>query len=101
MPETPEGNGHSDNDVEMTMESFEYRVVTFDATEEGDVGFFIIEAYYDESGAVVAYKEPSDSHPGGESVDELRADLNLMLAALDRPVLTEADLPGVERFTDD
>ena len=65
------------------MATWEYRV------EERVVGdnrwYEIIEVYYEKGKAVGT----SDAvHPTGDSVEDLRKDLELMLRALDKPVIT-------------
>ena len=50
----------------------------------------IIETYYEDD-KVVMWAEPSPAQ--GDCLDDLRADLQLMAAALDWPVLDDAELP--------
>lgn len=50
--------------------------------------YCIREVHY-EGDAVVAWSE-RDVSPGGESIDELRRDMDLFLLALTKPVLDEA-----------
>lgn len=58
---------------------------------EGEESFRIIEAFYDDGGDLYAW---STAEPFGETVEELRRDLELMLSALDQPVLNYDELPG-------
>lgn len=44
------------------------------------------EAYYNDAGEVTAWTE-EPSHPFGESLDEIRGDLDKMIRALDYPVI--------------
>lgn len=73
------------------MRTWEYRVVAFESTRGTYHG--IIEAYYGDSGDVELWSSPLDVHPEGETLEEFRADLELMLAACEKPVLKSADLP--------
>lgn len=59
--------------------------VTRQKTRFGD-WYAIREVYYDDQGNVTAWTE-GEMAPVGETVEELRADLERMLAALDEPVL--------------
>jgi hypothetical protein len=72
------------------VSTWNYRVVR---RGKEDTGHYhsIAECYYPEGSEEVdgyAYVEP-----GGDTVEDLRADLGYMLEALDRPVIEEADLP--------
>ena len=65
------------------MTTWEYRVQEKVA---GDNRWYeIIEVYY-EKGKVVGTTDAV--HPVGDSVEDLRQDLELMLRALDKPVIT-------------
>lgn len=60
----------------------------FDGTDE--VTYGIREVFYNDDGSIDGWTaEPIDPH--GETVEELRADLERMLACLDRPVLDEVE----------
>jgi hypothetical protein len=48
--------------------------------------FEIVEAYYDDAGKLEGQTVDAIA-PGGETVDELRDELNRMLRALDEPVI--------------
>lgn len=66
-----------------------YRVLK--QIRHGEAWFSIIEVHYDANHRLVAY---SDDHtPGGEDLDDLVGEMDLMMQALQRPVLTEDDLP--------
>lgn len=71
--------------------TWNYRVISrTDPSGSGEL-FGIHEVYYDSIGRVEGWtEEPCD--PFGESLSELRADLEMMMAALEKPVLKEADL---------
>jgi hypothetical protein len=67
--------------------SWNYRVVR---TTEGDPeSFAIYEVFYDDQGQPEARTE-QPSYPAGETLEELRHDLQHYLAALDHPVLEDA-----------
>ena len=53
----------------------------------------LAEVYYGEDGNITAWTEPGELSPYGDDLEELRADLGLMLQALERPVLDRRDLP--------
>lgn len=53
--------------------------------------FDIIEAYYNDAGELVNWAE--HVWPYGDTLDDLRADLGYMVAAVERPALEDADLP--------
>lgn len=68
--------------------SWNYRVVK--KTQNGETTYGIHECYYDENGNPSSITvEPMDPH--GESIEELRDDLELMSLALTRPVLNFDD----------
>jgi YD repeat-containing protein len=69
--------------------SWNHRVVSY-TDAEGTTHFGIHEVYYDESGRPTMYTESAMS-PYGESLEELRIDLERMRAALEEPVLTDDD----------
>lgn len=75
--------------------TWNYRVVR---VERGDYASYeLAEVYYhDSTGEIEAWAKASA--PAGDDPDDLRGDVEVMLAALDRPVLTTADLPG---YTDE
>ena len=74
--------------------SWNYRVIhRTDTTEEW---YEIAEVYYDKRlGTITAYSS-DPAIPAGDTLDELREDLSHMQAALDKPVIEWADLPGNE-----
>jgi hypothetical protein len=55
--------------------------------------FTIIEVYYDATDRYVGWVAPK---PSGDSENDLRADLEMMMEAFDKPVIDKADLPGDE-----
>ncbi len=54
----------------------------------------IHEVYYDSNDAPHSWSA-DPMWPQGESLDGLRAELNRMLEALDKPIINKEDLPGV------
>lgn len=65
-----------------------YRVVS------SEDGYSIHEVYYKADGSIEAYTlNPVNSY--GETAEELKADLEMMLAAFNKPVLTKAGLEGL------
>ena len=72
--------------------TWEYRVVRY--VRGGEETLEIHEVFYDVAGAIELWS-PLSSSPGGETLEELVADLALMRAATDRPVLERAELPGL------
>lgn len=67
------------------LTGFNYRVL-----DTGDGCFSIIEVYYDGE----RINSWCNGTPLGETAEELREDLGLMLKALNAPILTPSDLPG-------
>ena len=61
-----------------------------------EVEYGIVEVYFDEDGAPVGYCDP---HVLGDSVDELRSVLGMMLDALDRPILETSDFKAEQERT--
>ena len=74
------------------MTTWNYRVVERDDT------FAIYEAYYDDAGTVISITAEPVA-PLGESLEELRADLEHYRRALDAPVLRYEDVVGDEAGT--
>lgn len=66
--------------------SWNYRAVVEHCGDE-DV-YTLREVYYDAAGNINGWS-PSPAEPHGDSLDELRADLERMRAALDKPALEE------------
>lgn len=64
--------------------TWEYRVVRHICEEDRFLWFAVYEVYSD--GGKLSWTVDHKA-PAGDSVDELRADLNMMLKALDLPVL--------------
>lgn len=77
--------------------TWNYRV--FRNTTEGMDSFEIHEVYYDESGRPHSYME-SASQPFGDNVEELRAEIQYMLEALQHPILTAADFQRTGKKVD-
>ena len=69
------------------MSHWNHRVVrrVYPGALDGEVAYQIHEAYYGLEDKLVITKEPD--HPQGETLAELRKDLERMLRALDKPVL--------------
>lgn len=64
--------------------TWNYRVAR-KALENGEAEYSIVEAYYDDNGVVDGYSDFLEVT--GESPNELREDLVLMLKAFERPIL--------------
>jgi len=71
--------------------TWNHRVLYHAPTDKNpDEWFAIHEVYYDENGKpTMCTKEPVE--PFGESLDELKEDMQWFLAALDKPVLNFED----------
>ena len=71
--------------------TWNYRVICkADPNGPGEL-FGIHEVYYDSNGRIEGWtEEPCD--PFGESLDELHAEMEMMMAALAKPVLKESNL---------
>lgn len=77
--------------------TWDYRVMGFTAFTsvpgvEPQEAFVIIEAYYDEHGQIVAWGDNVGAL--GDTPEDLRKDLAMMLEACDKPILNREDLPG-------
>ena len=71
--------------------TWNYRVISRPDPGGGPDRFGIHEVYYDSSGQIEMWtEEPCD--PFGESLAELKADVEAMAAALSEPVLLETEL---------
>ena len=80
---------HDEHEVEAVDNDLSYNP---GGTEHS---YSIIEAYYREgTEEVELWSQPEDTHPSGESIAELGADLSLMMDALLKPPLERRDLPG-------
>jgi hypothetical protein len=62
-----------------------YRVI------EHEEMFYIHEVYYNDKGEITAISE-DPMHPCGESLDELKSDMEYFLHALNRPVLKKEEI---------
>lgn len=82
--------------VVEVMTTWEYRVVRHTCKEDRFLWFAVYEVY--SNGGKLSWTVDHKA-PIGDSVDELRADLKMMLKACDRPVLEEKNgtLVEVER----
>lgn len=65
--------------------SWNYRVV------RNEDGLRIFDVYYDESGKPIG-SNAAPTHVYGDSVDDLREQMNLMLDALALPILEKTDI---------
>lgn len=72
------------------MKTFNYRIIHTDDSEElGHEPFVSInEVYYDDNGQVSAWSE-EPQYLISENTSELRKDIDLILQAFDRPILTQ------------
>ena len=77
------------------MMGWNYRLVRHTA-EQGQVWFEIHECYYNKDGTISAWTE-DPCHPSGETVEELRSDLERMMQALDYPVIEVKHEPVKDR----
>lgn len=73
--------------------SWNYRV----SEEEGE--FFIREVYYDKDGKPDLHSVFAIA-PSGESLEDLRWDLEAMLAALDKPIISPKDFTYTQEEDD-
>lgn len=64
---------------------WDYRVI------EHEEMFYIHEVYYNDKGGITAISE-NPMHPCGESLDELKSDIEYFLQALNRPVLKKEEI---------
>jgi hypothetical protein len=71
------------------MKHWNYRVMAF-TDSEGTTSYMVHEVYYGEDGRPEAYTEEG-CRPYGESIEELRSDVEHMLEALKQPALSEKD----------
>jgi hypothetical protein len=72
--------------------SWNYRVVIRDAGRDAGLTYSLVEVYYDDDGEIIGWFSPGEA--SGETLEELRDDLTLMLEAVDRKPLTLTDLPS-------
>ena len=71
--------------------TWNYRVMRF-TYSNGTSYFAVHEVYYDKDGAPNAYSAGA-CEPYGESLEELKSDMSMMLKAFHLPILTESDFP--------
>lgn len=67
-----------------------YRVVR-KTSEDGSAGYLIREVWYRKDGEIIGMTE-NPVYPSGRTLEELRADIDLVLLAFERPVLDEASI---------
>ena len=68
------------------MTTWNYRVCTTPYVDGGDVSYEIVEVYYGNDGKIEGWSEGACGY--GDTLEDLRSDLLLMLEALDRPAVT-------------
>lgn len=88
------------------MAHWNHRVIKRETTyrrgesdEITEIAFGIVEAYYDDAGKLNGYTE-DDIAPYGETLEELRENLQRMLKALDKEVLDDKSLSEQSTGTD-
>jgi len=59
--------------------------------DDGQPWLDIVEAHYDDTNPEPHSWTRHAMSPGGETIEELRNELHLMLAALDKPVIVESE----------
>jgi hypothetical protein len=77
------------------MGVWEYRVVERVASRthaDDAIWYEIIEVYYDDDGKLDATSEKIYPGPAGDTVEDLREDLELMLIATNKPVISHEEL---------
>lgn len=78
----------------MSHWNYRVRASTVDTTAPGTdpvERFDVIEVFYGDNNRVLVWSDPQA--PEGESLSELRADLERMLEALDKPIVHAEQLP--------
>lgn len=80
--------------------TWEYRVLSVPEPEGTESGEWleIVEVYYDENGKLVN-RTVDSMKPCGETVEEVREALLMMLDATEKPVLREADVDAAFKGT--
>ena len=84
----------------MSDKAWDYRVVRKESVDGSDEWYSIQEVYYDGDGQPMA--QTIDLMVGGDTIMEMRIQLELMLKSLEEPVLDESDItsmPPVETKT--
>jgi hypothetical protein len=61
-----------------------------EGTSYEGINLHIVEVYYQDNGSVIGWTQ--DTSPCGESLAELRQNLDWMMESLDKPILVEKDL---------
>lgn len=72
-----------------SIQYWNYRVVADGPADNRS--FFIAEVYYDATDRYLGWVLPK---PMGDSQNDLQADLEMMMEALEKPVIEMSDLPG-------
>ncbi len=67
------------------MMNWDYRVI------EHDGAFTVHEVHYNDKGAIISISE-DPMGPSGETLEELKADMEYFLQALDKPVLRKEEI---------
>jgi hypothetical protein len=78
--------------------SWNYRVVMQEANGYKSLG--LREIYYNEDDSIFAMSR-EDEAPLGDDIEDLRGDLEIMMEALDKPVLVEKDIEFVDQEHND
>lgn len=75
--------------------TWNYRIVQHEPVNKFvGIYFDIAEVYYDDAGNIKNYAKGVS--PQGDTPEELKSDLQMMLEAFDHPILTITDLPKSE-----
>lgn len=77
--------------------SWNYRIIKTQSAAYLD-NFAVHEVYYDDDGLPEMRTEDSVG-PSGETMEELRADIRMMMQAFLKPILTDDDFPPFEEKT--
>ena len=72
------------------MGTWNYRVIKHQPEKGHVVLYAVHEVYYNDDGSTNGHTENA-IWPVGETIEELRSDINRMLLALDRPVIEVTD----------
>ena len=77
----------SDNKIEFTNDTWEYRVVRRESEDGSDERYSVQEVYFD--GDDKAYAHTTDLEVTGDSLNEIRKKLQSMIWAIDKDVIDE------------
>ena len=80
----------SDNKIEFTNDTWEYRVVRKESENGSDEWYSVQEVYFDDDKKPYAYT--LDLQVENDTITGMRTQLEKMLEALDNPVLDESDI---------